>query len=283
MSSIRTCALLALLSAFSYAADVSAAYSFFPAAPAFGDQLYLLHPSDCSDQEVPVTPPTMTRHVGMDGALVWTLQYAVRPSECPEPSYATVYAFPLPDEIFTVASDTVWLRIIDADSGQQISQTLLPQLLRVGLPPSIAGTWVSPLHADQGLMVGYDDLHRIVVSWHTFGATGAPRWMTGIAQAPWDTSRVTVPLVTALSGVFAGGNTSAPDVDAWGDVELDYTGCGEMTLRWAPYPTTGLAPGSARFHQLTGNVDAHCNLPLWAERRGMVVEERVPELIDEEA
>lgn len=279
----RTGTLLALPLTLWHAGDARAEYVLFPTQPALKDQLYLLHPSGCGDQEVPASPPTLHRSTDPDGSTTWRLQYAVRPSDCSETAPATVHAFALPDEVATSITDTLWVQRYSADTGQALPITLLWLRERVGIPPSVTGTWISPQHADQGLMLVYDERQQLAATWTTFAADGSPAWMAGIAPVPMDAPRMTVPLVSPLSGAFAGGTTLAPEVDAWGDIELEYTGCGALQLRWAPYPATGLAAGAAPLHQLTGNASAHCDLAAWAGAQGMVVIEHVPEVIDDDA
>lgn len=284
MSSFRTGALLALVSPCCLAADPSVTHTFFPGHPAFGDQLYLLHPSGCDDTLVPESDPTLSRHVMLDGTIQWRLSYEVGPSTCDiSAPNGTVYAFPLPDEAGMVPGDVVVLDLVDTENNHATTVWHLPVPERVGIPPSVAGTWFNPEHAQQGLMLGYDENAAIAVSWNSYAADGTPRWLTGIAPAPLDASGLNIALNAIESGTFASSGATPADVESWGEIELNYMGCGEMVLHWTPDPATGLASGSAPLRQLTGSFGESCDLEAWVQRRGAVLTTLEPELLESDA
>lgn len=278
MSPFRTGALLALLSPLCMASDPATTHPLFPQNPAFGDQLYVLHPSDCQDPQAPAGPPTLNRHVADDGSISWTLAYEVSASVCPgtPPPHGTVHAFPLPAEVGTRPTDTLWIKLVDVENNNTTTWWPLPLPARTVVPPSVAGTWFAPTLVQQGLMLGYDADAHLSVSFNTYDADGTPRWHSGIAPIPQDDAAIVVPLSTIASGRFAGG-TPAP-VTAWGTVELDYVACGEMLLHWSPDPATGLVAGSADLTQLTGSFSDTCDLDAWAARRSSIALVVSPEL-----
>lgn len=281
MPSFRTGALLALFSPLCLAADAAATHTFFPTHAGYGDQLYLLHPSDCEDLQVPASEATLTRVVEADGMIVWILEYEVRPAACDTPPYHdTVYAFALPPGVGSSLAEQVHLRLIDADTGDVATWTPLPLLPRVGMPPSIAGTWFNPDLPQQGLMLGYDQRFEIAASWNTYAANGTPQWLTGIAPTNRHQSYLSIPLHTVLAGDFTGTEADPGAIRPWGALTLDYVGCGQMVAHWTPHAWTGLSPGSAALTQLTGSFSESCDLGAWAQRNGHTLTTVVPELIE---
>lgn len=281
IATFRTGALLALVSPLCLAAIPLETHTFFPAQPGFGDALYVLHPSSCDDQNVPASDPTLTRFVASDGAIEWILAYDVSPAACETaPQHVTTYAFALPADVGSRATDTFRIKLTHLGPGQVLSSYPLALPIRVGMPPSVAGTWFNLVLARQGLMLGYDPDANVTVSWHTYAADGTPRWNTGVAPAPQDDSGMTVALNSIESGVFGGGSATADEITRWGEVTLQYAGCGQMFLDWSAGAATGLSSGSALLQQLSGNFAAECDLDAWAQRNATVIAEIVPELID---
>jgi hypothetical protein len=281
MVPVRTGALLALLSPLCMAFSPAATHPFFPQNPAFGDQLHVLQPSDCQDPEAPSSPPILYRHVVDDGSISWTLFYEVDAAVCPgtPPPHGTVYAFPLPAEVGSRASDKLSIRLLDVGNSNALTVWRLPLPQRTALPPSVAGTWFAPTLTQQGLMLGYDAQSHLSVSFNTYGADGEPRWHSGIAPVPQDDAATVVPLRTIASGTFAGSAQPPAPVVPWGDIELEYVACGEMLVRWTPDAATNLAAGSATLAQLTGSFSDSCDLDAWAARRNSIVVVMEPEVI----
>lgn len=160
------------------------------------------------------------------------------------------------------------------ENGQQVDTIVneiewseaLPS--RVGIPPSISGTWFSPAHSEQGLLINMTAKREVLVGWTTYGSDGKQRWFSGIAPTVADESTVTLTLTDTGDGAFAG----QPPVDTpnkdWGTLTIEYVGCGELEVSWNPKTFTGLQPGSATMQQLTQPHDAACNLESYAAALG---------------
>lgn len=141
----------------------------------------------------------------------------------------------------------------------------------MAIPPSIAGTWFSADHAEQGILINMTAKRELLVGWTTYGADGKQRWFSGIAPTVVDESTVTLTLTDTGDGRFAGQlPNDAPQKD-WGTLTIEYVACGEIAVQWTPKPDTGLTAGSATMQQLTQPHDAACDIEAYAATLGQAL------------
>lgn len=281
MPIVKPCAAILLAATFCFAttpASALSSYEWFPRRPALNDQLHLVHLSECGDPWVPDTP-TLQR-LDNPGGHAWILDFDVRVDPCDGQQPArTLYAIAIPASIEGYAVGQLYVQATNAVTGI-VTPWVMPTPERVGVPPSVAGTWFNPAFAYQGLLINYTAAGEAAVVWNTYDADGRPSWHTGIGAVPSDTSVMTMTLSDLPSGVFAGAPEQPVAPAAWGTIALEYLGCGELRMDWAPAPARGLQAGSATLQQLTdGHADA-CNLARWSGRQHAQLVLLEPEVLE---
>lgn len=160
------------------------------------------------------------------------------------------------------------------ENGQQVGTDVaeiewseaLPD--RVAIPPSVAGTWFSPAHIEQGILINMTAKRELLVGWTTYGADGKQRWFSGIAPTVPDESTVTLTLTDTGDGAFAGQLPDDVAPEEWGTLTIEYVACGEIEVSWNPNAATGLQPGAATMQQLTQPHDAACDIEAYAAALG---------------
>lgn len=266
------CAVL-LAAAAPAAADVpiEEGLAWFPRVPGPGDQRYLIHTNHCGDPVGVVGPAASLSLVDADEGR-WRLDYQADTLLCgTPPPFESLMAMAIPDAV-----DGVPVHVIDvvrehlsSDALDASWTTRVPE--RVGVPPSIVGTWFAAGHAEQGFLITLTQHGEAAVSWNTYGGDGTQRWLSGVAPTAGDASTFSVPLVDTGTGTFAGMPQTPDAPTPWGSINVEYMECGMLQAAWAPDPEVGLPSGGAVFHQLTAPYGDPCDLEAWAQSQQAIV------------
>lgn len=124
-----------------------------------------------------------------------------------------------------------------------------------------AGYWYDPTRSGQGWHFERLPDGRVVATWYSFDALGAPLWIVANGSVQPDGS-ARLDAFVAEGGRFpalpaAGAVASRP----WGELRFRFQDCTHGTVEWAPRPETGLAAGSAALLRLTPAADPACAAP----------------------
>lgn len=244
--------------------------SWFPRVAGPGDQRWLVHLNHCSDTAGVISDSIALTLVDADAGR-FRLAYDADTLLCGTPPPPALMAIPIPDAI-----DGVPVLLIDVErnhlstSARSASWTMQVPA-RVAVPPSIVGTWFAPEHAKQGLLVTLTQRAEAAVSWNTYAADGTPRWLSGVAQTQPEDSTFSVALSDPGEGRFADAADTPSASTSWGELEIEYLGCGELQASWTPDASTGLEAGTATMQQLTAPYSDPCNLGEWATSQGYVL------------
>jgi hypothetical protein len=121
-----------------------------------------------------------------------------------------------------------------------------------------AGYWYDPVRSGQGWHFERLPDGRVVATWYTFDALGAPLWI--VANGTMDASGAArLDAFVAEGGRFPpapapGAVTARP----WGELRFRFQDCSHGTVEWSPRAETGLAAGSAAIVRLTPAASAAC-------------------------
>lgn len=127
----------------------------------------------------------------------------------------------------------------------------------VGLRGDISGSWYDPAQSGHGLMLEVIDRGVAVVTWYTFDPAGTPLWLAGAGRVQG--SVLEVPVQTLSGGRFPPQfDPARVQRQAWGTLRIEFTGCDDATLRWAP-SAAGFAAGSMPLKRLSGIHGTRCN------------------------
>jgi hypothetical protein len=181
-------------------------------------------------------------------------------------------AVSIPDAVLADGNLTLEVRRMRADGG--VDRDFVDVLRTPHLPASVSGTWTNERMPGQGLWltvtalpsghpldtpIGRQELlvAGLAVSWSTFDEQGQPLWLVGAARMPESPGtpasvqrRVRVPLVEGRDGAFA-SDARQPLTRAWGEIEIEYLGCGRVRAQWRSLDPQRFPHGSAIFHQLS--------------------------------
>lgn len=253
-------------------------FEWFPRVPGPDDPLYLLPIDPChSTQAYAVSLDNLEASFLTPESGALAIRYETFLAGCIG-APPVVHAVAIPQEIDGAPVDGLFSTHVRStpifENGQQVDtvvneiewfETLPP---RVAIPPSVSGTWFSPAHVEQGILINMTAKRELLVGWTTYGADGTQRWFSGIAPTVPDESTVTLTLTDTGDGAFAGElpNDAAPE--EWGTLTIEYVACGEIEVSWNPKTTTGLQPGSATMQQLTQPHDAACDIEAYAAALG---------------
>lgn len=143
-----------------------------------------------------------------------------------------------------------------AFSGAALAQHQ-PALEPVGLRGDISGSWYDPAQSGHGLMIEVIDRGRAIVTWYTFDPAGNPMWLSGLGQV--DGAKLRADVSTLSGGRFPPlFDPAATQAAAWGEVEIEFSGCDAGTLRWSP-TATGFSAGSMPLARLSAIHGTRCN------------------------
>lgn len=258
---------------FCLAAQSTMALEWFPRHPASLDQLYLLERNNCGDSGGQIPADNLVLSVLDADAGVVELRGDSGAQLCgTPPPWDSYVAVPIPAKIGDVTIRQLVVRLTDTGSGVVFEYSMsMPE--RVGIPPSIAGTWFAPQRAEQGLLfnvsrnaAGGADL---AVSFNTYAADGTQRWHAGVAPIDAEDPFVTIELTDTGTGVFGGTATTPDAMRTWGDLDVEYVACGELHVMWSPEAYTGLGLGAGgRMTQLTQSYGDPCDLDSRMEQLG---------------
>lgn len=268
----RRLALLAVYLATPFAHAAPQGFEWFPRTPGLDDPIYLIFRPTCDVQGVFGTP-----HIRLLDAEngTWELNYTTTTEVC---LGHRVSAVRVPETIDGVPVN--WLEFAESRLAGDGTITraafswgeTLPA--RGPIPPAISGTWLSPGHREQGLLVNMSETGEIIVGWTTYGADGRQRWFSGIAAPASLAPSVTVTLWDTGDGAFAETKPNDAPATEWGTLTLDYEGCGKLRASWQPNADTGLQPGEASMQQLTPPRGAMCDITAYAAAHALQLDLR---------
>lgn len=254
------------------------ALEWFPRQPGTGDTVYLLHTDPCGTGAVVGTP--LLRFDAATGVAVLEFDTAGAASDaasCAPGSTPSVDAFAIPPAI---DGSPIRRLVVDIDEGSNRAQTIrLTPPQRLGIPPSIVGTWNASGHVRQGFLITMTQRGELAVSWNTYDAEGNKAWYAGVAATDPASSEVSMALIDTSGGFFGEQPQLIPALKQFATVTLDYLGCGQMHMTWTPAAYTTHAPGEDIFTQLTAPHGDACNLQAWAEARGVALRIVEPDLV----
>lgn len=243
-------------------------FEWFPRTPGTLDQAYLLRTTDCLDTRYPIGDATLTPVADQHGT--FRLSYETSGVACGVPPPGVFFiAIPIPAAIDGVP--VLRLELVTTDFGGEVSEAIIDAPARLGIPPSVAGTWFNPAHADQGLLINVTQNAEAAVSWNTYDAAGNQTWLSGIASIDATDTHLAIALTDTRTGRFAGTPASPDTARAWGAMDIEYLGCGELQATWTPESGTGLQAGTGPLMQLTGAYGQACDLEKWIASEGGVV------------
>lgn len=254
------------------------AVEWFPRQPGTGDTVYLLHTDPCGTGAVVGTP--VLRFDAATGVAALEFDTAAAASDaasCAPGQAPSADAFAIP-----AAIDGTPIRrlVVDIDEGSNRAQTIrLTPPQRLGIPPSIVGTWNAAGHVRQGFLITMTQRGELAVSWNTYDAEGNKAWYSGVAATNAASSEVSMALVDTSGGFFGEQAQLIPALKQFATVTLDYLGCGQMHMAWTPAAYTTHAAGEDIFTQLTAPQGDACNLQAWAEARGVALRIVEPDLV----
>ncbi len=246
-----------------------------PAQPSDRDARYVALRDYCGDLQL--EQPVVLQ---LDGYVV-TLELRALPPRgicigTPPPYAAILHLVELPQDL-DFAELHVTLR---RANGEVWTEEVLTLNAPSFIPPSVTGTWSDASHPAQGLIVSSAPVpvfNGLTVAWTTYDADGDPLWLVGAAPHIALDHLVEIPMYAARGGTFPGrGGGGAAEVDAWGTIELEYQGCGRMTMRWDAVDAATFPAGEMQLAQLTHNTIENCDVIGHATRRGQRVDLIVP-------
>lgn len=262
---------LAVLVPLCLAAQSASAFDWFPRNPGALDQLYLVQRNNCDDfgVQIPVDNVVLTLLDAENGVVELSADSGGQICPLPPP-WDSYVAVPIPAEIGGVQVRELVMKLTDLEGT--VFEYSLPLPRRLGIPPSIAGTWFFPWHSEQGFLINVSrnpaGSADVAVTFNTYGADGMQRWHSGIAPIDATDPTLTIPLIDTGTGVFFGTATTPDEVKTSGEIAIEYLGCGELHLLWDPEPYTGLRGGGGRPTQLTQTYSDPCDLDGWMEQIG---------------
>lgn len=264
---------LALAAPCFLAATTANALEWFPRQPGTLDQLYLVERTNCGDNggQIPFDNLVLTVLDADRGIVELAGESSAQICGLPPPGDYYV-AVPIPAKIGDVTVREVMIRLDDQGSDQVFEYAMrAPQ--RLGIPPSIAGTWFAPQRAEQGLLFNVsrnaDGNADLAVSFNTYAADGTQRWLSGAVGIDAEDPSVTIPLIDTGTGVFGGTAQTPDEIRTWGELDVEYLGCGELDVMWSPEAYTGLGlGGGGRMMQLTQSYADACDLEGWMTQIG---------------
>lgn len=203
-------------------------FEWFPRVPGPGDQLYLIANDPCHSTS-PIAPlldkmsadlldtdsetPFLELHYETDLFFCNTAPPSIDavaiPRQIGKAPISTLYSFH-EQQIYedgkpAGSNTTAWIESLPAT---------------VAIPPSVAGTWISSGHHEQGLIVNMNTKRELILGWVTYGADNKQRWFTGIAPTEPGKSSVKVSLTDTGDGKFAGTLPSDAPFKDWGSLTL---------------------------------------------------------------
>lgn len=120
-----------------------------------------------------------------------------------------------------------------------------------------SGSWFDPAQPGHGLNIEVLDRSQAVVAWYTFDTAGAPMWLFGLGR--FEGAQLRVEALRVEGGRFPPlFDPNATSTRAWGQLQVDFSGCDAGTLRWTP-TAPGFSPGSMPLARLTGIQGERCN------------------------
>lgn len=94
----------------------------------------------------------------------------------------------------------------------------------------VTGLWFDPRHDGHYLLVERPGPNLLVVFWATFDGDGAPLWLFGGGEP--DGNRVSTDLTLQRGMRFGIFDRAELSVERWGEMDLEFAGCGSATMRW---------------------------------------------------
>ncbi len=127
------------------------------------------------------------------------------------------------------------------------------------LAPSVgqAGAYYDPERSGEGFHLNFTSDGRAMLSWYTYDLEREQMWLYGVA-APQADGSLTIPLSVTQGALF--GNQFVPsDVSEqpWGEVQIDFVGCGLANLRYTA-SAGGFGSGEIALSRLGVTADSDC-------------------------
>jgi hypothetical protein len=193
----------------------------------------------------------------------WLLDIELPPGDIcfsTPPSFAsTLYLVRLPE---SAGNAQVLVRMRLNQAPYPVHEKMLRVYRHDGIPPSVAGPWHDPANPGQGLYLTWT-AKGIVATWTTYGADGKPRWLVGLedARRGGDSNYVRRFRLSSMEeGRFAGASERrAPVAAVWGELEIEYLGCGRLRVAWLANDAVAFPPGNVEMRQFVQDATHYCD------------------------
>jgi hypothetical protein len=133
-----------------------------------------------------------------------------------------------------------------------------------GISSAMSGAWYDPANAGHGLVLHVIDggpspaPDKLVTYWAVYDNTGAQLNLYGVGEILPNATGVTVPLSSHTGGAFPPASSNARVEQAFGAINLNFTGCNSGTM--AVNPTrAGFASSTVQLTRLTQVLDLPCS------------------------
>lgn len=94
----------------------------------------------------------------------------------------------------------------------------------------VAGLWYEPDRDGHYLLIERPAPGRLTAFWATYDGSGEPLWLYGSGRLDGDA--VTIPLAAQQGMRFGIFDRAGLSVEPWGELELQFPNCRQLTMRW---------------------------------------------------
>jgi len=131
---------------------------------------------------------------------------------------------------FRHIGEDIWFYGEDAVSGRALRRIPGGAARPAPWMAAVTGSWYDPATSGQGFVLHPIDESRAVVSFYSFENNGAPLWLIGTAETPFEAGIDNeITLYESSGGNFGSFDPEQVSTDPWGALRINFQTCREAT------------------------------------------------------